>query len=239
MAEREDAEGAAELGLAEGGGFNFAEGAQFAGAVLDNGAGNFVRKCGGFGAWAFRKREDVEIGEGQRFDEGESGGVVFVVFAGETGDYVGADGGVREAFADEFDAARVMFGTVPAVHGGQDAIGAGLQRHVEVLGDAISRSEEIDEVLCDVEGLDGADAEAFDGCFTENAAEEVFKLDAGGKIAAVGAEVDAAEDDFSETGLAEVLDFADDRFGRQAAAFAPDEGDHAVGAAGVATVLDL
>jgi len=46
----EDAEGAAELGLAEGGGFSFAEGAEFAGAALDYGAGDFVRKCGGFGA---------------------------------------------------------------------------------------------------------------------------------------------------------------------------------------------
>ncbi len=41
-AEGEDAEGAADLGLAEGGGFGFAEGAEFAGAALDDGAGNFV-----------------------------------------------------------------------------------------------------------------------------------------------------------------------------------------------------
>ena len=51
-AEGENAEGAAELGLAEGGGFDFAEGAQFAGAALDDGWGDFVRKSGGFGAGA-------------------------------------------------------------------------------------------------------------------------------------------------------------------------------------------
>jgi len=33
---------------------------------------------------------------------------------------------------------------------------------VEVLGDAIGRSEQIDEILRDVERFDGADAEAFD-----------------------------------------------------------------------------
>jgi hypothetical protein len=48
--EGEDAEGAAELGLAEGCGFGFTEGAEFAGAALDRGAGDFVRECGGFGA---------------------------------------------------------------------------------------------------------------------------------------------------------------------------------------------
>jgi len=68
----------------------------------------------------------VEIGEGERFDEGESCGVVLVGFAGETADDVSADGGVGEAFMDEFDAAGVVFGAVPAVHGGENMIGAGL-----------------------------------------------------------------------------------------------------------------
>src|SRR5229473_4668698 len=79
-ADGEDAEGAAELGLAEGGGFGFAEGAQLAGAALDDGAGDFVRKRGGFGAGALRKRENVKIGEGERFDEGERSGVVVFGF---------------------------------------------------------------------------------------------------------------------------------------------------------------
>src|SRR5216683_6066914 len=108
-----------------------------------------------------------------------------------------------------------------------------------MLGDAIGGSEEGDEVLGNVEGLDGADAKTFDGGFVENAAEEVFEFDAGGKIAAVGAEVDAAEDDFAVSRFAELLDFLNDCLGRQAAAFAADEGDHAVGAAGIAAVLDL
>ena len=40
--EGEDAENAADLGVAEGGGFGFAEGSEFAGAALDGGAGDFV-----------------------------------------------------------------------------------------------------------------------------------------------------------------------------------------------------
>ena len=60
----------------------------------------------------------MEIGEGEALDEGECGGVVVFEFAGETGDDVGADGGVREAFVDEFDTAGIVLGAVPAVHGG-------------------------------------------------------------------------------------------------------------------------
>ena len=225
--------------MAEGGGFGFAEGAEFAGAALDRDAGDFACERGGFGAGTLGKRENVQIGEGKRLDKGERGGVVVFGFAGKAGDDVGADGRVREALADEFDAAGVVLGAVPAVHRGEDAIGAGLQGHVEVLGDAIGRSEETDEIFCNVERFDGADAEAFDGCFLEDAAEEVFELDAGREIAAVGAEVDAAEDDFAVSRLAEVQYFPDDRVRRQAAAPPANKRNHAVGAAGVAAVLDL
>ena len=108
-----------------------------------------------------------------------------------------------------------------------------------MLGDAIGGSKEIDEVLGDVERFDGADAEALDGGFAEDAAEQVFEFDAGRKIPAVGAEVDPAENDFAVTRFAELPDFLDDGTGGQAAALATDEGDDAVGAAGVAAILDL
>src|SRR5882762_10104297 len=69
-AEGEDAKSTADLGAAKGDGFGFAEGAQFAGAALRDAAGDFVGKSGGFGAGAFGKGEDVEVGEGQALDEG-------------------------------------------------------------------------------------------------------------------------------------------------------------------------
>ena len=122
-AEREDAEGATELGLTKGGGFFFAKGTEFTGAALDDNAGDFVCKRSGFGAGAPGERENVEIGEGEAFDEGHGCGVVIFGFAGEAGDYVGADGSVGEAFMDELDAAGVMFGAIPAVHGGENEIG--------------------------------------------------------------------------------------------------------------------
>ncbi len=71
---------------------------------------------------------------------------------------------------------------------------------MEMLGDAIGAGEEVDEVLGDVLGLDGADAEAFDGGFVEDAMEEIDEFNAGGEVAAVGAEVDAAERRFRGRG---------------------------------------
>src|SRR6266478_613126 len=144
---------------------------------------------------------------------------------------------MREVLADELDAAGVVLGTVPAVQGGEDTVRAGLQRHVEVLGDAIAGGEEMDEISGDVQRLDGADAETFDGGFVEDAAEEIVEIDAGGEVAAVGAEVDAAEDDFARRGrrrmrslrrrrdrqeclsYCETLNFLKDNFRREAAAF--------------------
>jgi hypothetical protein len=57
-------------------------------------------------------------------DERESCSVIGFGFAGEAGDYVGADGGVGEAIVDQVDAAGVVFGAVPAVHRGENPIGA-------------------------------------------------------------------------------------------------------------------
>ena len=48
-----------------------------------------------------------------------------------------------------------------------------------------------------IERLDGADAEALDGGVIEDATEKIEEFDARRKIAAVGAEIDAAENDFA------------------------------------------
>ena len=149
----------------------------------------------------------MEVGERVALDEVDCGGVIFGGFAGKAGDDVGADGGVGKLIADEFDAAGVVFGAIPAMHGGENFVGGGLQRHVEVLGDARRRCEKRDEILRDVERLDGADAETGDVRFVEDSAEKIFEFDARGEIAAPGAEVDAAEDDFFVAGGGEASRF--------------------------------
>src|SRR5262249_20911781 len=87
--------------------------------------------------------------------------------------------------------------------------------------------------------FDGADTQALDRSFVEDAAKEIFELDAGRQVAAVHAEIDSAEDDFAVARISETPDFVDDLRRRKAAAFAPHEWNHAVGAAAVTAVLDF
>ena len=60
----------------------------------------------------------MEVAEGEAFDKGERCCVIIFGFAGEAGDDVGTDGGVTETVMDEFDAAGIVLGAIPAVHGG-------------------------------------------------------------------------------------------------------------------------
>ena len=73
---------------------------------------------------------------------------------------------------------------------------------MEVGREAIAGGNEIDEGEGYVERLDGADAEALDGSFVEDAAKEIEECDARREIAAVRAEIDAAENDFAIAGSA-------------------------------------
>ena len=237
--EGEDAKGTTVLGTAERGGFGFAEGAQFAGTAFDGLRRHLIGKRGGAGAGALRIGKDMKVSEREALDERQRGGVIVFRFARETGDDVGADGGVRKKRVDEFDATGVVFDAVPAVHSPEDAVGAGLKGHVKVLGKAIICSKEFDEVLSDVQRLDGADAEALDRRFVEDAAEKVYEFHAWQKIAAPGAEIDAAENDFAEAGGAEAAEFVEDAVRWKAAGFAADERDDTKRAAGIASVLNF
>ena len=78
---------------------------------------------------------------------------------------------------------------------------------MKMLGDAISACEESDEVLGNIERLDGTDAEARKRRFIENAANKVEEVRTWRKVASPGAEVDAAEDNFLKARIAEAIDF--------------------------------
>jgi hypothetical protein len=113
---------AAHLRIAKGGRLGFGESTKFTGAGFDDMAREMIRQGGGFGAWAARIREDVEISEGTIFDETQRGGVIRTGFVRKAGDDVSTNRGVRKAVAYEFNAAGIVFGAVPAVHGGEDTV---------------------------------------------------------------------------------------------------------------------
>src|SRR2546429_7759767 len=105
---RKDTKFPAGLRLPECGGFAFAESTQFAGAALDDRTRQVVCESGRFRARTLRVREHMEVRERKRFDESKRRGVILFCLAGEACDCVGADGGMGEVLANEFNTARVV-----------------------------------------------------------------------------------------------------------------------------------
>src|SRR5260370_24304066 len=139
--------------------------------------------------------------------------------------------------ADELDAARIVLGAVPAVHGGKNAVGPGLQRHVKMLRNAVCGSEQGDEIPRHIERLDRTDAQALDPGFVQNAAKHTNQVNARRKIAAIGAQIDATDHNFALARLAEPLNLFEYLARRNAAALPAHKRDHAIRAAAVAAVL--
>jgi hypothetical protein len=92
----------------------------------------------------------MKIAEGARVNEIHGGGVVVFGFSRKSGNDIGTDGGVGQLFPDEVEAAGIVLGAVPAMHGGEDAVGGGLQGHVEMTSETWRRCEECDHVASDV-----------------------------------------------------------------------------------------
>ena len=59
------------------------------------------------------------------------------------------------------------------MHGGEDAIRSGLQGHMKVRRHAIICGKKFYEVSGDVHGFDGTNAQAFEGRFVENTAQQL------------------------------------------------------------------
>ena len=132
-----------------------------------------------------------------------------------------------------------MFRSIPAMHGAQNTVRAGLQRHVEMSRDARGCRDERDEILGDVLRLDGAEAQLLQIGFVEDPPDHLREIRTRGEVASIRAEIDAAENDFFRAGRNELSDFGDHDVRRQAATASANKGNHAVGAAVVAAILDF
>ena len=110
---------------------------------------------------------------------------------------------------------------------------------MEVWRDTVVVSEEFDKVLGDVERLNGAEAQAFDGGLGHDAPEQFEEVDAWDKVASVGTKIDSAENDLPESGVGQPLKFAQDYGQGQATGTPPDERNHTKRTAGIAAVLNL
>ena len=85
--------------IAEGGGFLLAEGAQRSCALARDRRRDRGAKVGGFGAGPRGERKNMQVRERQALDKFEGAAKIFIRFAGKSGDYVRADGGIRKQCA--------------------------------------------------------------------------------------------------------------------------------------------
>src|SRR5689334_25063831 len=101
------------------------------------------------------------------------------------------------------------------------------------------RSHESNQFATNVHRFNGADAQPRYPGFTQDLLQQAPKIDRVAKVAAVAAKVDAREDDFLVAVLFQLADLLDDLERLHAAALAPNLGNDAKRAAGVAAVLHL
>jgi len=131
--------------------------------------------------------------------------VVVFGFAGEAGDYVGADGSVREALMDEFDAAGVVLGAV------QRCMAARMWSEADCracgsAGDAIGGGEEFDKVLVTSRGSMEL-MRRRSTAVSSRMWRRRFSNSTRGKGRDRRCEVNSAENDFAVARFGEALDF--------------------------------
>ena len=135
-----------------------------------------------------------------------------------------------------------FFRGVAAVHGFEEAVGTGLQRQVNVLGELREAAEAVDEVLAEADRVGGGEAEALEPFDLMHGFEELHERAASVEFREFVASVEI--DDLSEQGdfFAAAFDqfahFADDAADAAAAFGAAGVGHDAEGAAHVAALHD-
>ena len=166
--------------------------------------------------------------------------MIVVGFAGKSGNDIGADSGVRQLFANEFNAARVMFGSDTSDAWPQEydrkrtaaACGSvGARRGVE----AKSATRSAVTSRGSMELMRRRSTEVSARIWRSRSR----KSTRGERSRPQAAEIDAAENDFFVARIGEAADFCDDGIGRKTAAFSADERNDTKRAAGIAAVLDF
>src|SRR5580700_2693113 len=110
---------------------------------------------------------------------------------------------------------------------------------MEMPRDSRRCSDERDKFFGHVLRFDGTEAQLLQRRLVQNPSYDVRELDPRHEVTSVGSQIDAAENDLFRASCKEPPNFIDHHVWRQTATATSDERDHTVGAAVVATVLDL
>ena len=164
--------------------------------------------------------------------------LVFLGFPGEAGDKRRAQDGIGAFFLDAGEEIDGFLGPRVAAHGLQKMVARGLDGDVEIMGDDLRGSDEVDEFVRD---LAWVKVKQTDGIETDRLESSQKIADIGfpaGEIDAVDRRVLRDERDFLHPGSMEGSRFLEDFLVRPAFEAAADEGDRAEGAEIVAPLGD-
>ena len=123
---------------------------------------DLARQLGGGRVAALRVAEDEGVIEADLAHQLAGGGVILLGLAGKADDDIGGDGDVRAGGADAADELEIFLRRVGAMHRLEDAVGAGLQREMDVLDELRQPGEGLDQIVPEADGMRRGEADALD-----------------------------------------------------------------------------
>ena len=120
------------------------------------------------------------------------------------------DRGVRDLGANPVEDAEELLGPVAALHRAQDAVGAGLQRHVQLRHDGGRLGHGVDDVVGERGRVRAGEADALEPVDLAGGAEQLAERLAVAELDAVGVDVLPEQRDLDGAVVDERLDFGED-----------------------------
>ena len=166
-------------------------------------------------------------------------GEIGLALAGEADDEVAGQRDIGPRGADALDQSQIVGGGVAAVHGGEDAVGAGLHRQMQIGHQRIEIAMGGDEIVVHVARMAGGVAQAVDARDFGEAEQQPAEapVAAVGPFAMPGVDVLAEQRELAHAAIGKARRFGDDGFDRPRDLGAARIGHDAEGAELVAAFL--
>ena len=212
---------------------------QPAGTVLLDSIGELAGHIRSYGAGAGRIGKNMDPGKADLPDHGFRFGVFLFRFAGETGQDIRGESGIREKSPEVFYGFQETGGQVLPPHAAQDAVAAGLQGQMELGADFPKGSEPFGELRRRNIWLQGTETDTKDTVRFLQDLQDIQQAASGRQILPVGRNQNAGQDNLTEAGGCQPGGFRTDIFQGAGPDGTADRGDDTVGTAVTAAFLDF
>ena len=220
--------------------FDFEERLEAGEAFGLDGFTDLIVDLGSGRAGARRIFERVGLGEADLGDQVQGLLEFGFGFAREADDDVGRERDVRADGADLADQSTVFLRGVLAVHGGEDAVGASLERQMKVGHQLADICVRMDQIIGHVARVAGRVTQALDAVDRSKAGEQLCQRPGLiiGAVAVVSVDVLAEQGQFTDAAGDELFGFNNDLADRTGVFRSARVGDHAESAEFIAAFLD-